>query len=238
MMDITFLVPDEDDVAALSKLDIDRDWKQLKKGQRWIVQTYLRLKDRNCSVHLSKSIPKNGIVVFHKRHELILKNELRSKKCNRLILVAVRSDKSRSYLADFEIVQNEKWADNKKTFFVPLWTQPGLIPRDNRRGELVKVVSFKGFDVNLHSYFFSEDWKNWLTINGMIWKHDSMKFFKSEVDGVKVDWHDYKNVDVILAHRKDPTRVDQKMGFTSKPASKLCPSSASISLKKVSLPKP
>lgn len=221
-MNITFYVPDEEeDIDSLSQIDPDRDWKILKKGQRWIVQTYLRLKKIGMPVFISKEIPLDGIVIFHKRNTKELANEIILKKRNHLILVGVRSDKSQLNLADFELVQNDRWEDNKRIFYIPYWPQPGLIKRNLERGTKVERIAFKGFNTNLHSYFFRPKWKYWLKQNGMEWKHDSMNFYKSEENGVSVDWHDYENVDVILALRPDPVRKDQKEGFTAKPATKL-----------------
>lgn len=119
------------------------------------------------------------------------------------------------------MVQNNYWEDKKRIFYIPYWPQPGLIPRDDSRGTSVKSISFKGFHVNLHEYFFSQDWNGWINKNEFSWNQDSMNYKESENTGVTVDWHDYEDVDVLIAYRPNPRRKDEKRGFRSKPATKL-----------------
>jgi hypothetical protein len=138
------------------------------------------------------------------------------------ILIAIRGDYRESLLADYEIVQNGRWADGERRFFIPYWPQPGLIPRDPARGDRVVNVSYKGFDQNLHPYFESRDWTDWIRTEGFVWIRDSLPHGPSEQNGVNAAWHDYSQTDVILAVRPDPRRRQERNGFTAKPASKLC----------------
>ena len=43
----------------------------------------------------------------------------------------------------------------------------------------------------------------------------------SDLDGVSVDWHDYRETDLVLAFRPPGGRRHERRGFTGKPASKL-----------------
>ena len=220
-MKISFYLPDEPNLPQLINLDPDKDWKRLRRGQRWTVQTYLRLKKNGNRVYISNKLPEEGVVIYQQRHKEFIKKELLLKKEKNLILVCIRGDKSESLISDFEILQNDKWADNKRFFFIPYWPQPGLIPRDKRRKNKVETIAFKGFHQNLHSYFLNSKWSEWLKENNMNWQLDSQEFYSSEENGVSVNWHDYKNVDVIIALRPKAKRIDQKNGFTAKPATKL-----------------
>ena len=48
-----------------------------------------------------------------------------------------------------------------------------------------------------------------------------MDYIESENTGVTVDWHDYENVDILIAFRPNPKRKDEKQGHRTKPATKL-----------------
>ena len=113
--------------------------------------------------------------------------------------VGMRGDKSEALIADFELVQNDKWADEKRRFYIPYWPQPGLIPRNKDRGSEIVNISFKGFSINLDPYFMEKHWINWLTDQGMVWAPHVMEFFDSEESGVLVNWHDYSDIDIVLA---------------------------------------
>ena len=134
------------------------------------------------------------------------------------MLVGIRGDRRESLIADFEVVQ----ADDRRRFFIPYWPQPGLMPRDSARGHRVKSIAYKGFDNNLHEYFFSDEWAEWVASKGLNWLQHSTEHAPTEVSGVRVDWHDYRDVDVVLAFRPAPRRFHERHGFTTKPASKLC----------------
>jgi hypothetical protein len=219
-LDVTFVVPDEPDLESRVTLDPDRDWQIMRRKQRWVLQTYLRLARAGFPVRVSARPPKRGIVVFHARHANVIRPTLA--RNSEITLVAIRGDYRESLLADYEVVQNGRWADGKRRIFVPYWPQPGLIPRDPSRAQCVRNVSYKGFDNNLHPYFDTQDWKDWIRFEGFVWIRDSLSHAPSERDGVTVDWHDYSKTDVVLAFRPDPRRSQERRGFTSKPASKLC----------------
>jgi hypothetical protein len=138
-----------------------------------------------------------------------------------LVLLGIRGDKRQILLADYELVQNGRWADGRQRFFIPYWPQPGLLPRDASRGASVKRVSYKGFDLNLHDYFRGDDWTRWLSEQSLTWDRASMSHDLSEQQGVQVNWHDYSNVDVAFALRPEPRRRHEKNGYTGKPATKL-----------------
>ena len=218
---VTFFVPDEPILAELIGIDPDRDWQVLRNGQRWLLQTYLRLARAGLPVRVTSEPSTDGVVVFFARHHRLVRKAING-HCNP-VLVGIRGDKNEKAVADFEIVQNGRWADHSRRFFIPYWPQPGLIPRDPARGARVERVAFKGFDLNLHEYFFGDEWGRWLEGHGLEWSHDSMQYEDSENTGVTVDWHDYRKVDAILALRPDPRRFRryEKRGHTHKPATKL-----------------
>jgi len=188
-------------------------------GQRWVVQTCLRLTRAGEPVRLVDRVPSRGTLVYHAKHEREVLSQLNGHRD--LVLVSIRADKRESRHADLEVVQNGRWADAGRRHHIPYWPQPGLMPRDPDRGSRVERVTFKGFDVNLHEYFFGREWRRWLLDNGFEWAHHSMGFEDSERDGVAVEWHDYRDIDAVVAFRPKPEGRLGRRGFTSKPATKL-----------------
>ena len=218
-MKVTFYLADEPNISKVKKFDPDKDWHQMRRGQRWTLQTYLRLLNAGYPVSLSEKLPSEGIVVFNAKHKYQLMKSMNGQHRN-LILVGVRGDKNQVNFSDFELLQNGKWANNKNRFFLPYWSQPVLIKRDFARENKVENIAFKGFDINLNGYYFSSEWKEWLQNNDLNWLHHSMPYAPSDEYGVSVAWNDYSNVDVILAVR--PTNlIDSNRQYSSKPATKL-----------------
>ncbi len=219
-MNVTFFVPDIPDIDELPGLDPDRDWRTMKNGRDWTLQTYLRLRNSGYPVEISNTVPTDGLVIFHPLAEPIFDCGLARRK--NVILVGTRGDCRRPMIADFEILQNGCWADEKTRFFIPFWPQPVIIPRCRQRGSQVETVSFKGYDANVHPYYQSKGWRDWLEQNGIIWKHDSIPCELTEKSEIQADWYDYSDVDVIVAFRPAPDR-GKKLApdYTNKPANKL-----------------
>jgi glycosyltransferase involved in cell wall biosynthesis len=217
--EVSFYIPDEPDLDALGQLDPDRDWQVMRRGQRWVLQTYLRLRGAGYPVRLASQPPAAGTLVYHRKHQKILKKQLDG--LHDVTLLGIRGDRKECYLAHFEVVQNGRWADEQQRFYIPYWPQPGLLPRDPGRGIKMRRITFKGFDLNLHPYFFSREWKAWLEDQDMEWVHHSIPHGPSESQGVGVDWHDYREIDAVLALRPPPRKLHDRRGHTEKPASKL-----------------
>ncbi len=137
-----------------------------------------------------------------------------------VVLVGVRADNREPLLADFEIVQNGRFADGRKRFFVPHWPQPGLIPRDPARGTRIERIAYKGFDANLHPGFRSAEWTGFLAGLGIEWVVDSVEFAGEQTDRLVLEWPDFRTVDVFLAVRPEGRRREPALR-TSKPATKL-----------------
>jgi len=208
-----FYLPDTD-VDRLRAFDPDRDWKLMVRGQRWVLQTFLRLREAGMDVELVGEVPRSGVLVFHACEKRVLRERL--PRGARLTLVGIRADARPITIADVELLQNRRFAYGSRRVFVPYWPQPGLVPRDPRRGARVERIAFKGFEENLHPDFLAPAWSSWLEEHGMRWVLHSTRFRGSSA-GVGVDWHDYHDVDVVVALRPDPESPQHR-----KPASKLC----------------
>jgi hypothetical protein len=217
-MRCTFFLAGED-LEALSRIDPDRDWRELQTGERaWILQTWLRLRRAGHPVELSATAPEDGLVVFHaKQAKELLRRRSRLRDA---VLVGVRADNREPLIADFEILQNGFFADRqsqgrtRRRFFLPHWPQSGLVPRDPAREERVERIAYKGFAANLHPDFRTPAWTEFLAQEGIEWVVDAVEF-----DGRnrrELDWPDFRTVDLALAVR--PAERKQRR---SKPATKL-----------------
>ncbi len=215
-MQVSFFLAD-DQVDALAALEPDRDWQELQRGERaWVLQTYLRLARAGYPVQLTSRLPESGVVVFHAKDRRALPLGRRSHGRGGLVLVAVRGDVGRAAGADLEVVQNRQSADGRERLFVPHWPQPGLLPRDAARGTRLARIAYKGFDRNLHPYFRSADWQEFLAARDIEWLTDSVPFAERQTRGEVLDWPDFRSVDAVLAVR--PAAVPRR---DSKPATKL-----------------
>jgi hypothetical protein len=213
---VTFYL-DDGEIDALRGLDPDRDWRELQRGERaWVLQTFLHLARVGAPVQLASSLPGSGMVVFHAKERRALPLGRRSRARSGLTFVAVRGDVSRAVGADFEVVQNRHSADGRRSFFIPHWPQPGLLPRDAARGTRLARIAYKGFDRNLEPYFRTADWREFLASRDVEWVIDSVPFAERGTRGDVLDWPDFRSVDAVLAIR--PAACPRQ---DSKPATKL-----------------
>jgi hypothetical protein len=212
-MRCTFFLAGED-LEALSRIDPDRDWRELQTGERaWILQTWLRLRRAGHPVELSETVSADStLVVFHaKQTKELLRQRSRLRDA---VIVGVRADNREPLIADFEILQNGFFDDGRRRFFMPHWPQSGLVPRDPARGERIERIAYKGFAANLHPDFRTPAWTDFLAGEGIEWVVDAVAF-----DGRnrrELDWPDFRTVDLALAVR--PAERKQRR---SKPATKL-----------------
>jgi hypothetical protein len=196
---VTFFL-DEEDLDGLRALEPGRDWREFQRGERaWVLQTYLQLVRAGYRARLASQLPDSGVVVFHAKQRRAL---LRRRQPRRgLVFVGIRGDFRRSGVVDFEVVQNRHSAEPGRSFFVPHWPQPGLLPRDPGRGLTITRIAYKGFDRNLHPYFRSPEWAMFLAARGIEWVQDSVPFAEGRTERTALDWPDFRTVDLILAVR-------------------------------------
>jgi hypothetical protein len=212
---VTFFLSGERELERLAALDADADWRELQTGERaWILQTFLRLRRRGAPVELAAAVPPGGLVVFHSKHERALRRAARG--APGAVLVGVRADNRQALAAEFELLQNGRWADGRRRFAVAHWPQPGLQPRDPRRGDRLECVAYKGFVDNLAAEFRGEAWRRELEALGVAWQLDAVEFRGAATDPTVARWADYREVDAVLAVR--PARRGREH---SKPATKL-----------------
>jgi hypothetical protein len=213
---VTFFLPPGEPFAALSRLDPDRDWMELQRGERtWILQTYLRLARAGLPVELSdRAAP--GIVVYHATSWRALQRQRSALAGGDALFVGVRADLNLVPNADVEIVQNRTSAGGRRRVYVPHWPQPALLPRDPGRGDRVETVAFKGIRGSLHADLQSPLWTQALERLGLAWEADEMAYTDDDESRRRLRWNDYRETDLVVALRPRGRRL-----HPSKPATKL-----------------
>lgn len=177
-------------------------------GCFWTLQTYLYLNDYGFPCKLVDTMPDEGIVVSHRDY---LSDSFRPS--SKSLLVCLRADVDRHPYSQLHVVQNPHQAIPKgfmtlwESHFIPHWSQPSIIPRDPNRGDRFENVTFLGNEINLVSEFREQGWYEAL-------KNLGLKFQKKLNHD---EWHNYGDIDVILAIRS----FGYDNSWNGKPASKL-----------------
>lgn len=210
---IYFYIPQNDIPKDLPE-NADRYWVGFRRGVYcWTLQTYLHLKANHFPCHLTGTIPEEGIVIAHWDS---LPQDL--KPTDKLLIVCIQADRSRHRYAQIHLVQNPTALDRRirllgdryllagKNYYMPHWSQPGLISRNSQRGDRFENIAFFGLRENLLSELQSEFWQEQIQQLGLNWQ--VIESFDR--------WHDYSNVDAILAVRSFIHK-----DYTWKPATKL-----------------
>ncbi|GEM_PF-326493 len=182
----------------------------------WTVQTFIYLRANGFPCELTASLPDEGIIIAH--GDFLPFSQRASAK---QFIVEIKPDRTLQCLfANFVIVQNRRDPIRHgierlliNSAFVNYWPQPGLIPRDPRRGDRFENICYMG---NPEQFLSEVDSLETEVKNlGLRWKMVSLE-----------NWHDYNEVDAVVAVRplNSATSKHEDMGFFSpnrKPASKL-----------------
>jgi hypothetical protein len=169
----------------------------------WTLQTYLRLCERNYPCRLVESIPREGIVVVH-RGDLDF-NRTPTANC---IFVTTLGDGGWHPYAQVQIVQNPNQLESSdRTFFMHHWTQPGLIPRNEDRGNAFENVGYFGHPDQLADLLHKTEWEQFLDEYDLNW-------IPVHEDADRQS--DYSDIDLIVAIRGFDGRL-----YDYKPATKL-----------------
>ncbi len=169
----------------------------------WTLQTYLRLRESGHPCRLVESMPKEGIVVVH-RGDLPF-NRVPPANC---ILVTTLGDADWHPYAHVQIVQNPNHLEElSETFFIHHWTQPGLIPRSEDRGDIFKNVGYFGHPNQLADPLHATEWEQFLGGHDLNW---------IPVHKGSDRQSDYSDIDLIVAIRSFDGR-----SYDYKPATKL-----------------
>jgi len=171
-------------------------------AQCWIYQTWAALSAAGIPCDLSSSIPGEGILLALSG---FFDDSWRPPKG--VFFAGIVADFLPHPAAHLHVVQNSSHARRlPRSVFMPLWTQPNLMPRDPARGGAFQSIAFVGDPGNLASELRSKEWAAALD-----------KDLGLHLEIRRADrWHDYSDVDCALAIR-DFSRSSQ----LHKPATKL-----------------
>lgn len=192
------------DIHEMEEKDVTEQAGRFRGGlNNWIHQTYLHLKDPlhalgiGCSI--SEEFIPGAINIAHR--DSLNRFFVPYYRC---FIVGVRADRPTVYLCDWEILQNDLEHRSLTQTYLPLWPQPGLLPRDPGRGSKVERIGYFGRTGTAAAWTREPRFHEALAKLGVSY----------EVRDAK--WFDYSDIDLVLAHREEaPTMLLQK------PASKL-----------------
>jgi hypothetical protein len=168
----------------------------------WTLQTYYHLRSNGIACQLVDHDPDSGIVFVTRNDVGYLTPSPRR------FTVCMLADGGDYPWAQFCVSQNPiEAAKDERYVYIPHWTQPNLVPRDQRRGNRISTLCYFGHPDQLATELKQEDWHRFLNELG--------------IEFITVSAHtsqntDYSDADFILAIRSfGPERFDRK------PATKL-----------------
>ncbi len=169
----------------------------------WTLQTYLRLREHNHPCRLVEEIPPEGIVIGFRGDIPFSKKPKKDS-----IFVALLGDAGCHPYAQAQIVQNPNHLEGiDRTFFMHHWTQPGLIPRSEDRGNAFENVGYFGHPDQLADVLHETKWEQFLDEYDLNW-------IPVHEDADRQS--DYSDIDLIVAIRSFDGR-----SYDYKPATKL-----------------
>ncbi len=194
---------DWSDIAGLDERDIERSPERFQGGRNsWIAQGYLRLRDglqrRGHRVGVASRVPSDGIAFVHRDDA----NDCRLERAG-AFLVVVRADRAPVVACDLAIAQNGV-ALRRNERFVPLWPQPGLLPRQDGRGAHITRLAYHGRCERLPAWLSERAFLSGLADRGVS--------FEARRSG----WGDFRRTDLAIAARDDSPAM-----LATKPATKI-----------------
>jgi len=200
----------------------DENWQGFGIGiYAWTLQTYLRLKAEGFPCELVGELPTEGIVLVH-RNSLRVHND-NFKPTPKLLLICLKAELREYPYAQIHIVQNPRETEIlKDSYYIPHWSQPGLIPRNPARGDRFENIAFFGHEVNLAPSLLHPSWQNQLESLGLHWQPIINRNRWDNYQDIDNRWNDYSEVDAIVAVRSfDQQQLYLSRNYISKPATKL-----------------
>ena len=161
----------------------------------WVLLTYLHFRHAGYEVTLGSEARSDKINVI---------DGVKSRPKNTFadyFYVACRTDAHYPEFGHFVLHQNLIQTGKSNEIYVPQWPQPGLILRDSRRGNDIRTVAFFGQPKrNLAEAFQSDVFLSEL-------KKRDIEFIIKGKSNNSVEWHDYSNVDIVIAVRDVPVEL-------------------------------
>jgi len=200
----------------------DENWPGFGIGlYAWTVQTYLRLKASDFPCQLTKTVPDEGLVLVHRNAFWAADCSLKA-GCRRL-LICLKADLRPHPQAQIHVVQNPlETATLRRSYYLPHWPQPGLIPRHPSRGDRFETIAFLGRQVQLAQELRCSFWEDSLKSLGLQWRPCLTPNCWQDYRQLEANWHDFSAIDGIVAVRSfDRRQRYLKQYYLNKPATKL-----------------
>jgi hypothetical protein len=191
------------DIERLDESDIAKSPHRFVGGRNsWVAQTFVRLRRhleaRGWKASAGPLGAPGAITIVHRDDA----NDFHGGG-HASLLVVVRADRAPVAACDYAIVQNGI-APRPHERFIPLWPQPGLTPRDPRRGTTIARIAYHGRVGAAPAWFYDESLRRSLARRGI--RFDVREAF----------WEDYETVDIAIAARDEVPGV-----LATKPATKV-----------------
>ncbi len=191
------------DIERLDESDIAKSPHRFVGGRNsWVAQTFVRLRPhleaRGWNATAGPRGVPGAITIVHRDDA----NDFRGGG-HASLLVVVRADRAPVAACDYAIVQNGI-APRSHERFIPLWPQPGLTPRDSRRGTRIERIAYHGRTGAAPAWFYDE------SLQRNLWRR-GIRF-----DVREAFWEDYETVDIAIAARDEVPGI-----LATKPATKV-----------------
>jgi hypothetical protein len=201
---------------------VDENWAGFGLGMyAWTIQTYLRLTADGFACELVNTLPSEGIVLVHRN--ALRAHRIPPKPSPRLMLICLKAELPRYRYAQLQIVQNP--ADQSlfaKSYYLPHWPQPGLIPRETDRGSRFETIAFFGHQNSLAPELRSPQWLEQLQDLGLTWQPIINTHPWDSYQQINTHWNNYSQIDAIVAVRSfDAKQIRCSRYYGAKPATKL-----------------
>jgi hypothetical protein len=194
------------DVEQFDERDVDtlELAPRLRGGTNsWLIQTYLQLgrslREAGVACSIGERFVRGAVNIAHR--DTLSRFRWVYPEC---YVVGIRADRAALRLCDFEVLQNEIEPDDAEHIGIPLWPQPGLMPRSRTRGRGITTIAYFGRTGT------AAKWLQGPEFLGALGQLGTRFEIREE------RWFDYQDVDLILAHR-----LEAPVMLENKPPSKL-----------------
>jgi hypothetical protein len=208
-----FFLPESDEVLASIPSRTEDYWQWQKYSAsilpywgryHWVVQTYLYLKQAGLPAILTNSIPGEGIILTHMD---CVDYGFRPTSSQFLVVMLVDRLFPHPW-ADLHVLHNptQRLHLGMDFAYMPPWPQIGIISRNATRGESFETIGYFGYPENLHSSIIEASFLSGIEKMGL-------RIFSPS----PAEWHDFSEVDCIMAIRS----LGQRDKHRNKPSLKL-----------------
>jgi hypothetical protein len=191
------------DLAMLDESAIERRPARFVGGRNsWIAQTYLRLRE---AIEARGWIATTGDRFLPGTISIVHRDDANrfGSPAHESFLVVVRADRAPVHACDLAVAQNGvDLLEHER--FVPLWPQPGLVPRDARRGETVRCLAYQGRRTHAPRWFDDPEF------------HRQLERRRVRFEVREHGWEHYEGIDLAIAARDAPPAV-----LATKPGTKV-----------------